>query len=815
MTHTNPGPTGTTGDAMPGRLAPCTVLVPMLNLSVADDTLQVAALLAAGHPDHPDRPTPRPPDGSGGQPPMAGNEPRVVVLSVVEVPPDQPLTSGLDMARSYRALLDFLPGYIEVGSRRVRVDRLVKVARDVPSAVRQAAHDEQAGMVLFYWKGYTRDARRYAYGHTLDAVLKDPPCTVVLLRPEGWENSRRVLLPVRGGPSAERALSIALLLAEHASLPLTVMHNVPAPDRGGESPTDMHTLDAHDAVGAPGDAPRHASTLGEAPYIIFTEHLKKAVRNAAVRVDTVLTVGQDPVPELLKEMHPDDLVVMGLAAPSTRHQQQQAAATAAGNAADTADTPAKTAPAVTIPVPLAVTREKGPPVLLVRSPEPVDLARYAHEMRARRTRRPGKDMPFEQWFVEHTFHGGEFHDPGELLAAKRASGLTISVALLTSNDAGRMHSIITGLKRVLVEMYPIADQIAVIDAGSTDDTTSIARSLGVEVYSVDEILPEQGRLHGRGESWWKSLAVLRGDILVWLDPRARRFHPSAALALAGPLLRLPGLQLVKAFGRSLHHDAGTRRGAKRKPHAVTSTSTSTSASAGANTNANGRGNGDDSGHTPMPAQDGGPYVDWGGVSWELWESWERRATGAGMPGGRLRVQALKPADLKALTPEQIAMLPPQTILQVLYPSLAGVIAPFGRDMAGRRRAMMSVPALIGENLEVGVLLSIASLYGVRAIAQVELSHARPAPPPPPGLHSAMDLLQVLALRLQDPTMRQYAQDVALALQKEIEGRGTTGTGHAHPQNENAEILEVRALGPVERPPMRDVLERAGDHPLSL
>jgi nucleotide-binding universal stress UspA family protein len=734
---------------------------------------------------------------------MAGNEPRVVVLSVVEVPPDQPLTSGLDMARSYRALLEFLPGYIEVGSRRVRVDRSVKVARDVPSAVRQAAHDEQASMVLFYWKGYTRDARRYAYGHTLDAVLKDPPCTVVLLRPEGRENSRRVLLPVRGGPSAERALSIALLLAEHASLPLTVMHNVPAPDRGGGSPTDIHTPDAHDAMGTSGDAPRHASALGEAPYIIFTEHLKKAVRNATVRVDTVLTVGQDPVPELLKEMHPDDLVVMGLAAPSTRHQQQQTTTTAAGDAADTASTPAETAPAATMPVPLAVTREKGPPVLLVRSPEPVDLARYAHEMRAGRTRRSGKDMPFEQWFVEHTFHGGEFHDPGELLAAKRASGLTISVALLTSNDAGRMHSIITGLKRVLVEMYPIADQIAVIDAGSTDGTTSIARSPGVEVYSVDEILPEQGRLHGRGESWWKSLAVLRGDILVWLDPRARRFHPSAALALAGPLLRLPGLQLVKAFGRSVHDEVGTRRGAKRKPLIK------------ADADANGRGNGDDSGLTPMPAQDGGLYVDWGGVSWELWESWERRAGGTGMPGGRLRVQALKPADLKALTPEQIALLPPQTILQVLYPSLAGVIAPFGRDMAGRRRAMMSVPALIGENLEVGVLLSIASLYGVRAIAQVELSHARPAPPPPPGLHSAMDLLQVLALRLQDPTMRRYAQDVALALQKEIEGRGTTDMGHAHPENENAEILEVRALGPVERPPMRDVLERAGDHPLSL
>ena len=118
-----------------------------------------------------------------------------------------------------------------------------------------------------------------------------------------------------------------------------------------------------------------------------------------------------------------------------------------------------------------------------------------------------------------------------------------------SNDAAHMHSVITGLKKVLVEMHPIADQIAVIDAGSSDGTAELARSLGVEVYSCAELLPEKGNLHGRGESWWKSLAALRGDVLVWLDPRARRFHPSTAMSLAGPLLRVPTLQLVKAYGQ--------------------------------------------------------------------------------------------------------------------------------------------------------------------------------------------------------------------------------------------------------------------------
>src|SRR6185295_1655598 len=98
------------------------------------------------------------------------------------------------------------------------------------------------------------------------------------------------------------------------------------------------------------------------------------------------------------------------------------------------------------------------------------------------------DMPFEHWFVENTFHGDEFKDPEAFLEAKRRSGLSISVALLTSNDAPHMHSVITGLRKVLVEMHPIADQIAVIDAGSSDGTAEVARSLGVEVYSCAELL---------------------------------------------------------------------------------------------------------------------------------------------------------------------------------------------------------------------------------------------------------------------------------------------------------------------------------------
>jgi hypothetical protein len=395
---------------------------------------------------------------------------------------------------------------------------------------------------------------------------------------------------------------------------------------------------------------------------------------------------------------------------------------------------------------------------LVRTTEPLDLADYTQRVRASRSKKPWVDMPFEHWFVENTYHSDEFKDPDEFVKVKQASGLSISVGLLTFNDARHIHSLITGLKTVLVEMHSIADEIIVVDAGSSDGTADMARSLGVAVYDAAEIMPEHGPLHGPGESWWKSLPVMRSDIVVWLDHRATRFHPSTAMSLAGPLLRVPTLQFVKSFGQPADANQGTRKpllGGSRE----------------------------DGGFAPVD-------VSWGGFIVPRREG--------GIFSGRIRVQALKPEDLDALSAAQFATIPPRTILQALYPSLAGVMSPFGRDMAGRRPAMMSVPVFIGENFEIGLLLSVADKYGMRAIAQVELRHAHPAPPPAPSLQNSLSILNALSRRLSDPAMRRYAAEIAARLEREIEGRGESS-------EDSPEVFEVRALGPVERPPMEAVI----------
>src|SRR3954449_11543352 len=73
---------------------PRTVLLPLLNLTVATDLLTVAASLIAG----PERFLPR--------------SARVLVLAVVTVPEGQPPAEGRAMARAYRAMLSYLPASV-------------------------------------------------------------------------------------------------------------------------------------------------------------------------------------------------------------------------------------------------------------------------------------------------------------------------------------------------------------------------------------------------------------------------------------------------------------------------------------------------------------------------------------------------------------------------------------------------------------------------------------------------------------------------------------------------------------------------------
>ncbi len=130
---------------------------------------------------------------------------------------------------------------------------------------------------------------------------------------------------------------------------------------------------------------------------------------------------------------------------------------------------------------------------------------------------------------------------------KERQGLTISVGLPTLNEEKTIGLVIKRVKSALMDRVPLIDQLVVIDSDSEDRTVEIAQELGVTVALHSSILPEAGYRRGKGEALWKSLHVLDGDIVAWIDTDISNIQPRFVYGLLGPLLREPRIQYVKGF----------------------------------------------------------------------------------------------------------------------------------------------------------------------------------------------------------------------------------------------------------------------------
>ncbi len=155
----------------------------------------------------------------------------------------------------------------------------------------------------------------------------------------------------------------------------------------------------------------------------------------------------------------------------------------------------------------------------------------------------------DRWFAENTFHHSEFADLSALLALKEKQGVTISLGLPALDEEETVGKVINTLKSTLMDAIPLIDEIVLIDSDSTDNTVAIAESCGIPVYRHPQILPETGTYRGKGEGLWKSLHVLKGDIIAWVDTDITNISPHFVYGLLGPLLKRPQVQYVKGFYR--------------------------------------------------------------------------------------------------------------------------------------------------------------------------------------------------------------------------------------------------------------------------
>jgi nucleotide-binding universal stress UspA family protein len=418
-----------------------------------------------------------------------------LLLGVVELPQGRPIAQSVTVARRYRSLLQRIT---EIETRlQGRFGVQVRVAGTIAQGVREAAFENTTDLVVLEWPGL--GAHRPSDRH-IDDLVADPPADLLLVRPDPTGSGLRlndgVLVPVRGGPSARLALRAAAALIGSRNVPLTALH-------------------VHD--------PRHSDARRDRDSVEFHELLREFGEQR--RVEPVEVVSQNPSQAITEAGRRHGVTVLGAFAEATRSSVLVGSRLA------------KTVESLPGTVILAKSSSAVAPIIGDGSPPPISLGE--EEVSA----------AVDKWFAENTFHSREFRDVERLVELKRRQGLTISLGLPTLNEEATIGDIIATLRAALMDRVPLLDEIVVIDSRSTDRTVEIARSLGVPVFQHPDVLPEHGSFRGKGEALWKSLHVLRGDIVAWCDTDISNISPQFVYGTVGPLLTDPRISYVKGFYR--------------------------------------------------------------------------------------------------------------------------------------------------------------------------------------------------------------------------------------------------------------------------
>jgi glucosyl-3-phosphoglycerate synthase len=152
----------------------------------------------------------------------------------------------------------------------------------------------------------------------------------------------------------------------------------------------------------------------------------------------------------------------------------------------------------------------------------------------------------DDWLARRTHRWQDWTLP-DLLAAKEATGQTVSLVVPARNEAATVGDVVTRLREALVDTVALLDEVVVIDSDSVDDTYAVAEGAGAVVHRARDIRPDLGTVPGKGEAMWKSLFVTKGELIVFIDADLLDWDTHFVPGLLGPLLTDAGVSLVKGF----------------------------------------------------------------------------------------------------------------------------------------------------------------------------------------------------------------------------------------------------------------------------
>ncbi len=172
--------------------------------------------------------------GSIGSILAMANQGEVLALNVVRVPPQLTLGEGRHFLKEGRTILE--EAIKESKKYEVPVHTIIRLGRNVATAVRQTALENASDLIVLGWPGYTRSSGKL-FGSVADPIVDNPPTDVVVVRYRQRRPLRKVLVPITGELNSRRAVKYAVNMAkfgEEGPAHLTLLHVVPPHTRNGD-----------------------------------------------------------------------------------------------------------------------------------------------------------------------------------------------------------------------------------------------------------------------------------------------------------------------------------------------------------------------------------------------------------------------------------------------------------------------------------------------------------------------------------------------------------------------------------------------------
>jgi len=425
----------------------------------------------------------------------SGRKGQITVLIVTIVNEGQALSEATGIAAHKREAISGLSA--DVIKSPIQIRSLVLPSEEFWTCLWRAVTEDEADLLLMDWQSDI-------YGGIEVDQVKDPrmllpTCDIVFIRTNdkfrnspNWKEFNRILLPARGGPNAALALRVGYALADSLNGQITLLHVTSQERREDE--------------------------------LAFATEFSPALYGLDP-VSRSITLKGEITSNIIAESSQHDVIVMG--APSRQVWDNSWSG----------------------PILNSVKEETNTILIVVKEGKNVETDLTFDAKVATSPVDRAVNVVVDRWFAENTYLSREFEDLGRLISLKEEKKLKISLGLPALNEAKTVGRVIKTVKTNLMEEYPLLDEIILIDSGSIDYTREIAESLGVPVYIHQKILPEYGSFHGKGEALWKSLYILSGDIIAWIDTDIKNIHPRFVYGIIGPLLLDDRIQYVKGFYR--------------------------------------------------------------------------------------------------------------------------------------------------------------------------------------------------------------------------------------------------------------------------